>query len=1044
MVGFVTMTDHAGSSRAGPTNGLPNGGGKGTRPLPHIEDIISVDVDLDAHAPIERVVQMAENYLRQAESSKTFGRPDLALKDYIRANIIALDLIKKNKGWVSMQRDSRTLYERYTRLLKQLDATHAEFERIKAEIKADNVKTGVQPATQKQSLYGVHTFNGNAFERANGATSGIPSHSSSSPLTPPRTKPVVGPKPQGLHGNAISKPSAKAQDLAQRFANLRTGTPKTAQDPRVRTQPIVSPAKTTAPGSPPPPFSPTSLGGAFGELPRMPDAIYNPPRGTVSKEAASLPSSTPRAMFSRTGSVSSINISKALRPSMTGEIFSTTQSFDKPTSNKRTKLSLPGFHDETITVKDLLQYQQAGSKEISILIVDIRSREEFDEGHILSQATICVEPEILARPHISANDIADSMVLAPASEQLLFERRAEFDLVVFYDQGSVTVPAMPSNSIEQAVFSFFEALSFYDFVVAKTAKSRPKLLQGGLDAWTNMVGKASLQTSSTIDPTAKPASTAMAKSFLSQSQKYTARPIQNLEEAKRWEKNISDPTSIIPIRSTEDFLRRYPPVTGQKESMISPVEPSPSSQRSESPLYDRISREHDFYSSLPSPPARPAPAVPRRSHSGLAESDEPVLAKAVGIVPGGTMHHAKKRKNRTGLFNPGVHCFANSSLQALFATALFSEEIYEGTWRDTYKAPPKRDEDIANPQLLMKCLENLFQWLNTGSFEFIEAKTFMQYVRYIHHKVNGETDNRKLFGGNAQQDAQEFYSFICANIDDETNTRRDRVLVPPLKWEYYSDDGTPVENAVKFWNRYIEGNNSLITKYFRTVDVAINRCSNCYFVRYNFEISDLRYLHIDETEKDPIDITTLLDRSCQFEKHKDLECEKCKRKGHRSRAVKYARLPDRLVLCLERNKGLDPFTFEPLPKIRNIVKFPIRGLDMRPYFAGPADEHVDPADRHFEGDMVYDCYAVTVHIGSSTKSGHYVEFVKDDLSSDPDSWWECNDQRVTAMKVGPAHATNTAKLYGSRSDSSTAFLIFYERRGTRKVDKKVAKNVAKE
>ncbi|KAK4201126.1 putative ubiquitin carboxyl-terminal hydrolase [Triangularia verruculosa] len=1022
MAGSATMTDHAGSSRAGLTNGLPNGGGKGTgRPLPHIEDITSVDVDLDVHAPIERVVQMAENYLRQAESSKTFGRPDLALKDYIRANIIALDLIKKNKGWVSMQRDSRTLYERYTRLLRQLDATHGEFGIIKAEIKADNVRTGVHPTTQKQSMNGGHITNGNGLERLNGATDGRPSS-----LSPPRTKPAVGPKPQGLHGNAISKPSAKALDLAQRFANLRTSTPQAAQDPRVRTQPLVSPTKMTTPNSPPSPFSPTSVGGTFGELPRVPAAIYNPPRGTVSKEAAALPSSTPRAMFSRTGSVSSINITKALRPSMTGEIFSTAQNFNQPTSNKRTKLSLPAFHDETITVKELIQYQQAGSKEISILIVDIRSREEFDEGHIMSQATICVEPEILSRPHISANDIADSMVLAPTSEQLLFERRAEFDLVVFYDQGSVTVPATPSNSVEQAVFSFFEALSFYDFVGAKGAKSRPKLLQGGLDAWTNTVGKASLQTSSTADPTVKPPSSAMAKSFLGQTQKYNARPIQNLEEARRWEKTISDPTSIIPIRTTEDFLRRYPPVSAQKESMISGAGSSPSGQTSESPLYDRISREQDFYSSLPSPPARPAPAVPRRSHSGLAESDEPVLAKAIGIVPGGSKQ-GKRRNNRTGLVNEGNHCFANSSLQSLFATPGLSKEIYEGSWRHNYKAPQKLDERFPNPQLLMKCLENLFQWLNTGSFKFIQAKTFLQYIRYIHSKEINSSADADLFGGSQQHDAQEFYNFILATMADETNTRRNRVAEVPNS--YPSSEGTPVQNAVKFWGKYQETHDSLVSKYFRGVDMYIDTCSHCHYTFHRFEVNDFRVLHFPNNLKSKAAITlnALLDEGAKLEKLDGTTCEKCKSKDTRGRILKFARMPDRLVFSFQRTSHTGE-------KILNKVRFPMQGLDMRPYFAGPAEEHVDPEDHHYEGDMVYDCYAVTMHIGVSIYAGHYIEYVRDDISRDPESWWKCDDTNVTPIKVGPKHPAATEQLYGNPSKDETAYLVYYERRAARNTE----------
>jgi ubiquitin carboxyl-terminal hydrolase 8 len=78
-----------------------------------------------------------------------------------------------------------------------------------------------------------------------------------------------------------------------------------------------------------------------------------------------------------------------------------------------------------------------------------------------------------------------------------------------------------------------------------------------------------------------------------------------------------------------------------------------------------------------------------------------------------------------GIKNPNVLCFANSSLQAMFATPGFAQEIWTASWKDVYKVPMKPDERIENPQLLTKFLEQVFKFLNQGSFKALEAKTIM-------------------------------------------------------------------------------------------------------------------------------------------------------------------------------------------------------------------------------------------------------------------------------------------------------------------------------
>ena len=386
MAGPATIVNQAGPAPSGngasgasgislAPNGQPDGPKGGKRPLPHIDDIISVKVDIDIHTPIEKVLQLAGTHLSHAETSRKFGRPDFALRDYIVTNIIVLDIIKKNKGWVALQ-DNKNQRERYQRLLRQVSTLHAEYEQIKVDIKADNTRTGVQSTTTRPASnasgseasprregparqpFGAWSPNGAAGPQGNGSP-GSP--------TPPthRAKPLVHPKPQALHGNAVQSATRKtADDLAQRFARLRTNTASAVQDPRIRTHPIIPPKVpgSNGPGGPVGhdlPVAPST--DALASMPRLPDAIYNPARGTVSNEAAELPSSAPRAMFTRTSSTaptSNTGRAKNVSAEEYGSPSHTSGAVTAPP--KRTKPAIPD--GETISAQDLVQYMRAGGQ----------------------------------------------------------------------------------------------------------------------------------------------------------------------------------------------------------------------------------------------------------------------------------------------------------------------------------------------------------------------------------------------------------------------------------------------------------------------------------------------------------------------------------------------------------------------------------------------------------------------------------------------------------------------------------------------------------
>src|SRR3569833_3347012 len=249
----------------GSTGPLGAGGHGGKRTLMHIDDAIRYSVDIDPLAPFETVLSYGEECMKRAESLTVFGWFVLVLFVFMKACTTVMEVLPKKNGWKTFFSDRRAARTRYNSLVARITANADGFEEIKKLIKEDNARTGVQPVLQRppsstgsvgstgtaptKSASAAQTAtvqNGYQQERpkapglANGVAKPAPHPSlpdRQPPPTPPRTKPGVRPKPQALHGNAIkpSSGSSAGQDLAERFANLRTKNPTTGQDAPTRT-----------------------------------------------------------------------------------------------------------------------------------------------------------------------------------------------------------------------------------------------------------------------------------------------------------------------------------------------------------------------------------------------------------------------------------------------------------------------------------------------------------------------------------------------------------------------------------------------------------------------------------------------------------------------------------------------------------------------------------------------------------------------------------------------------------------------------------------
>lgn len=729
-----------------PGQGVANGfHTNGVAAMPHIEDVIALPKDIDRNQPVKRLLEIAEASLRQAEFSRDIKRLGPALQDFLKASIITVQYIGQHRDY-EFVKSRPELAARHATLLKKIKQQNDDYARIKEQIIADNKRTGVLPISSRTGS--SHTTNG---PRPSSSSSDRPSPSFASSHSRTgsavngsviKSKPAVQPKPASLHGNSLKMGHARAnslasttsgsstQDLAARFANLRGPQASPGQDPRIKTHPINLPEKPAGPRAMPSPSKPQlSLVSSIPSLPKLPDAIYSPARGSVSGEAGRLPSSTNRGLFSRTASTvsatSSPNLSR--QQSHASDYFGGAQTPTNGSSLSRassrdTSLDMP--RGDSLTPEALVHVMKT---KVSILLIDVRSREEFNEGHIMHSTIICIEPGILERESISADEISQSMVLAPNQEQAHFERRNTFDLVVFYDESSSEVPTRYDTNEELVIMSLHRALVQFNY--GKELKHPPKILKGGLGAWVDLMGSGSLQ--STADPSSRPQPSHRNRNVTIERRRsrYVVKQLKP-DDIKQWEETIQKDDQDVAaspnfVRTREDFLRRFPSVSMGQQSMTAPVEPRP--------RYGS-SHKNDLESELPSPPSRPAPALPRQSYSGFAqgpddqEADDGTIAQKLSGPAGKSTTQvvpAEAPKFYTGLTNPHNWCYANGLLQSLLASPEFGREMANSEWVKRHVVPRKPDEKMDHPQLMTRIVSNLFHWMSSGKFQVMKAQTLM-------------------------------------------------------------------------------------------------------------------------------------------------------------------------------------------------------------------------------------------------------------------------------------------------------------------------------
>ncbi|KAL9125891.1 MAG: hypothetical protein Q9217_004964 [Psora testacea] len=911
-----------------------------------------------------------------------------------------------------------------------------------------------------------------------------PSHQISQQQTPPRReRPLVQPKPWALqlqinqHNDTLRHSSRGEDPLAERFCQLRVQgngildrqsngvqsrdsadmsssteyTPSSSEDsyhnnhhspsgpgiaasPTKPVGPRQMPISSTTPALPPKiPLSPMPR-EHYQSLPRPPKPAYDPAKSVAT------PSNRRGPTLNRKRSI--IDSGRTSPQSPTGD--SGHQALSNGYSSLVRSSSMQP-RPTSITAPEL--YEQFHTS--SILVIDVRSREDYDSGHILAKCTMCVEP-VSIHSGISAEELEDRLVISPEAEQSYFEQRDQFDIVIYHDQNTESdcfLQGPPTRTGADHLRALHDTL--YEFNSYKPLRNPPLVLIGGLEAWVDLVGSQALTTSKTAAlagsarnrrSTGRPGRPigrvpmASANSSLEvRKRRLREQKTLNADEERRWlekarkeevnpvdyqpaqsdtdtDSNGEEPPSPF-IHSYEDFLRKFPEVSYMQQSMVAAI-PHP-------PPPTRLPPAQPSSRSIPSVPSRPPPAVPRPSYSGVSERDSsqfrPVSRQSSAsqqpLYTSRSVSHYLKLP-RTGLVNFGVTCYMNATIQCLLATIPLSQFFLDNHWRDLTQKNWKGSNGIL-PGIFANLVRNL--WKNDA--QAIRPTSLRAFCARL----------KDEWGVDRQQDAKEFFDFIVDCLHEDLNVNFERTPLRPLTLqEEMQRERMPVRQvSIMEWQRYSHREQSYISDLFAGQHASKLRCTTCQNTSTTYEAFYSISVEIPRHDrKKGWMIDDCLNSYCQEERllgDEVWKCPYCKCEREATKQITITRAPKFLVVHFKRfemRKG-------DAKKIHTPIYFPIFGLDLGSYMVRP-DLNVraqpeEMADTATTGPFIYDAYAVMRHIGSTGNGGHYISLVRDAARN---CWRKFDDERTVDFDPGKMKA-------GQHLQNGEAYLVFYGRAAPR-------------
>ncbi|KAG6876190.1 hypothetical protein C0992_000552, partial [Termitomyces sp. T32_za158] len=551
----------------------------------------------------------------------------------------------------------------------------------------------------------------------------------------------------------------------------------------------------------------------------------------------------------------------------------------------------------TTTANELVEYLDHHK----ILLLDVRNRSEFYQGHIeyKGAAIACVEPSIFRDENLTISELERAMANAPSGERSVFSNRDKFEIVVIYDNHSKDLGA--SNT----PLSILNRLIATARTSQKLLKRQPMLLVGGYNAWQRTFDSSDLSSSIFSDnassmPSSPPLSRTASKNpfyrngFASPPSSYgqVSTPDQTSNNTPIHSPPPSLDNGFGPIRfpaetspnphaSGSGVARR--PAIGRHSSSSSPFSPVTPQSGLSSPFFYpsltptseiaslppasikslQLSRKPTDYvdpsqeaisvlrlrtqiayppldSSMPQPPPPVAPPTLERQdpRPRLSAATTPVVTPGVLRMPSISVFPIYYWAESASPVC-GLHNLGNTCYMNATLQCLYATVPFMNFFKHyQWQHSINMVNPLGSKGLVAKTFESLLKDMWTKKESNVREK-LMRCLTVV------RTKDRQYEGYN-QHDSQEFLTFLLDKIHEDLNRILTKPTEPPLtpEQEYameLRDSRTAIDEE---WSRWRNSNDSIIVDLFQGQFRNRLQCSICQRVREYCQ----RHLDFDDVQ----------------------------------------------------------------------------------------------------------------------------------------------------------------------------------------------------
>ncbi|CAI4938999.1 BTE_HP_G0012640.mRNA.1.CDS.1 [Saccharomyces cerevisiae] len=685
------------------------------------------------------------------------------------------------------------------------------------------------------------------------------------------------------------------------------------------------------------------------------------------------------------------------------------------------------------------------SSQMEILLIDIRSRLEFNKSHIDTKNIICLEP-ISFKMSYSDHDLEKkSLITSPNSEIKMFQSRNLFKFIILYTdaneynvkQQSVLLDILVNHSFEKPISDDFTKIfilesgfpgwlkSNYGSQVSSSSPSNNNIKDDSVYINGNTSG-LSLQHLPKMSPSIRHSMDDSMKEMLvaptplnhlQQQQQQQSDNDHVLKRSSSFKKLFSNYTSPNPKNSNSNLysisslsissspsplpLHSPDPVKGNSLPINYPETPHLwKTSETDFMTNQREQLNHNSFAHI-APINTKAITSPSRTATPKLQR----FPQTINVTP--TSSHNYDLDFAVGLENLGNSCYMNCIIQCILGT----HELTQIFLDDSYAKHININSKLGSKGILAKYFARLVHMMYK---EQVDGSKKIS-ISPIKFKLACGSVN-SLFKTASQQDCQEFCQFLLDGLHEDLNQCGSN---PPLKELSQEAEARREKLSLRIassieWERFLTTDFSVIVDLFQGQYASRLKCKVCSHTSTTYQ--PFTVLSIPIPKKNSRNNITIEDCFREFTKCENLEvdeqwlCPHCKKRQPSTKQLTITRLPRNLIVHLKRFDNL-------LNKNNDFVIYPFL-LDLTPFWANDFDGVFPPGVNDDElpirgqiPPFKYELYGVACHFGT-LYGGHYTAYVKKGLKK---GWLYFDDTKYKPVK-NKADAIN-----------SNAYVLFYHR-----------------